>query len=350
MVMESKILQSAVEISNQRDLDSLEYSIVTTIAELVPVAEVSVLKIINENRLDKLEMAVCLTVLTDEHGNDNYVWTDRSQIITVDHDVKKGLESIAISTHTTSEGVTQILSPVACDGKIVGALSIKSNQDIIDFLPVIEGFVRIYNNYIIIFNESERDKLTGLYNRRTFDNRLKRLFKEKKIKRAQYLESEKMPERRIYLSDKFVWMVICDIDHFKHVNDNYGHIFGDEVLLTLSQKMKECFRYSDLKFRVGGEEFVIILEPSTFEKSKEIIEKFRKTIADHEFPQIGTVTISFGFAKITEKDFPSVILECADKALYYAKEHGRNCVYNYEMLVEEGKLSPPKKSGDIDLF
>ena len=348
--MESKILQSAVEISNQRDRDSLECSIVTTIAELVPVAEVSVLKIINKDRLDKIEMAVCLTVVPDEHGNDNYVWSESSQIISVDHDVKKGLESIAVSTHRTSEGGTHILLPVICDGKIVGAISIKSNQDIIDFLPIIEGFVKIYNNYVIIFNESERDKLTGLYNRRTFDNKLKRLFNEKNIRRAQYLESEKIPERRISLSDKFVWLVICDIDHFKLVNDNYGHIFGDEVLLTLSQMMKECFRNSDLKFRVGGEEFVIILEPSTFEESKQIIESFRKTIVDHEFPQVGTVTMSFGFAKITEKDFPSVILERADKALYYAKEHGRNCVYNYEMLVEEGELSPPKKSSDIDLF
>lgn len=348
--MESKILKSAIEISNQRDLDSLEYSLVTTMAELVPAIEFTVFKIIHDNIRDKLEMALCLNVRLDADGNKDYIWAEDSQIITLDPDEKKILVSTTTTTHTTSEGLTQILSPVTSDGKYIGAFSIKGNKNILDFLTVIEGFVRIYNNYIILFNESERDKLTGLYNRRTFDNKLKHLFKEKKIKRKQYLELEKIPERRVYSPDKFVWMVILDIDNFKLVNDNYGHLFGDEVLLSLSQKMKGCFRNSDLKFRIGGEEFVVILEPVTLEKCEDILENFRKTIAEHEFPQVGTVTISIGFAKITEKDFPSVILECADKALYYAKEHGRNCIYNYENLVEEGKLSPPTKKGDIDLF
>ena len=348
--MESKILQSLVEITKQRDLDSLEYSLIATMAELIPVSEMSVLKVINENKLDKLDMTECLTVMTDAQGHKDYVWLDDAQLITVDDEVKKDLESTAIARRVTSEGLTQILAPIFIEGKVIGALNIKSNEDITGFMPVIEGFIKIYNNYIILFNESERDKLTGLYNRRTFDNKLKRLFQGKDSQRKRYLESEKLPERRVKSPDKFVWMAIFDIDHFKLVNDNYGHMFGDEVLLTVSQITKKCFRTSDLMFRIGGEEFVIILEPATFEKSKELLEHFRKTIADHEFSQIGTVTISIGFTRIADKDYPPVILELADKALYYAKEHGRNCIYNYEVLVAEGELVPPKKTGDVDLF
>ena len=86
------------------------------------------------------------------------------------------------------------------------------------------------------------------------------------------------------------------------------------------------------------------------EKATELLEKFRNAIADHRFSQVGTVTISIGFAKITDRDYPPVILECADKALYYAKEHGRNCVYNYEALLEAGELTPPKKGGIVDIF
>ena len=125
--MESKILKSAIEISNQRDLDSLEYSLVTTMAELVPATEFSVLKTIHENIRDKLEMALCLNVMIDAHGNNNYAWAEDSKIITVDPDVKNSLVSTATSTHITSEGLTQILSPITCDGKIIGAFSIKGN-------------------------------------------------------------------------------------------------------------------------------------------------------------------------------------------------------------------------------
>jgi diguanylate cyclase (GGDEF)-like protein len=103
-------------------------------------------------------------------------------------------------------------------------------------------------------------------------------------------------------------------------------------------------------FRVGGEEFVIILEPVTFETASRLIEGFRQTIANHEFSQIGTVTVSVGYTKITEKDFPPTVLESADKALYFAKESGRNCVYNYEELLAENKVTPPRKGGSVDLF
>lgn len=348
--MDNIILQSVIEITKQRDLDSLEYSLVATLAELVPVVEISILKIFNDNNLDKLDTVVSLTAVTDSSGDKTYDWKDSSQIIDADEEVKNCLLSSTIFSHHTSDGLLRLLAPISCDGKIIGLLSIKSDSDITHFMSLIEGFVRIYNNYMVIFNESERDKLTGLYNRRTFDNKLQRLFAAQNIRKEQFLVTEHITERRSKMGNSFVWLVIYDIDHFKRVNDEYGHAFGDEVILTISQKMKECFRNSDLKFRIGGEEFVIILEPATFEKATELLECFRKTIADHNFAQIGTVTISIGFAKITNRDYPPVILECADRALYYAKENGRNLVYNYEQLIEQGKLTPPKKSGAIDLF
>lgn len=350
ITMDSKILQSVVEITKQRDLDSLEYSLVATMAELVPVTEISILKIIHENNLDKLDEVVSLTVLPNESDDKTYVWSDTSQIVSIDQEIKDCLQSTGVSTYHTNGSFTRLLAPIICDGKTIGALIIKSTEDIGSFKTLIDGFVRIYNNYIFIFNESERDKLTGLYNRRTFDNKLQRLFQAQKIHKQRCIASGQIKERRKIPPDAFVWMIIFDIDHFKRVNDEYGHVFGDEVILTLSQIMKKCFRSSDLKFRIGGEEFVIILEPAPFETAFEHLERLRKTIAEHEFSQIGTVTISIGFAKITDKDYPPAILERADKALYYAKENGRNCVYNYEALIEEGKLTPPKKGGSVDIF
>ena len=144
--------------------------------------------------------------------------------------------------------------------------------------------------------------------------------------------------------------MVLDFDGFKQINDTYGHSYGDEVLLILSQKMKQCFRKKDLLFRFGGDEFVIILEPVTLNEAQDVLERFRFTVANHEFPQVGKITISTGFAKICDKDYPPNILEKADKALYFAKENGRNCIHNYEALISDGKLQEQKTSGSIDLF
>ena len=144
--------------------------------------------------------------------------------------------------------------------------------------------------------------------------------------------------------------MILDIDFFKRVNDEYGHVAGDEVLLRLSQKMKQDFRYTDLLFRFGGEEFVIILEPIPSAMAQATLERFRKNIAEYQFPLVGATTVSIGYAKITENDFPATILGYADKALYFGKEHGRNCVYNYEALIESGELGESSTEGTVDLF
>lgn len=159
-----------------------------------------------------------------------------------------------------------------------------------------------------------------------------------------------MPNRRQFDPDATAWLIITDIDHFKRVNDTYGHVFGDEVILTISQIMKTCFRCSDLLFRVGDEEFVILLEPVRKKTAEKLLNKFRKAISEHKFSQIDNVTVSAGYTSISDKDYPPAILENADKALYYAKENGRNCSYNYESLIQKGKITPAKKGRPVDLF
>ena len=141
-----------------------------------------------------------------------------------------------------------------------------------------------------------------------------------------------------------------DVDHFKQVNDSFGHVYGDEVLLLLAQEMKKHFRREDIILRFGGEEFVIILAATSMENAQNILERFRIHIENFTFPQVGKITISLGLAKITDQDFPPDILEKADKALYYAKENGRNQTHCYETLVTEGKLEQSNKTGEIELF
>ncbi|MDD2758921.1 MAG: GGDEF domain-containing protein, partial [Methylomonas sp.] len=129
---------------------------------------------------------------------------------------------------------------------------------------------------------------------------------------------------------KSSWFAILDIDHFKRVNDTFGHLYGDEVLLLFSQMMEKHFRYNDFLFRFGGEEFVVILNLADQASAESVFERFRQRIAEHEFPTVGQVTVSIGVTHVDSAIMPSILLDRADKALYHAKASGRNQVIVYE--------------------
>jgi diguanylate cyclase (GGDEF)-like protein len=148
------------------------------------------------------------------------------------------------------------------------------------------------------------------------------------------------------------WLGVVDIDKFKSINDNYGHLFGDEVLLLVARIMKQTFRGADQLFRFCGEEFVVVLDRATAEGAHIAFERLRAAIEKHAFPQVGKVTISLGYTEINPKDAPSTCVERADAALYYAKEHGRNNVRNHEELVAAGELKPTESTAkdSVELF
>lgn len=319
-----------------------------TLAELLPVVGVCILKSIKENNITYVEKVVCLSI--DNDKEDPYLWTVDSKIVIADEYFNTCISSSAITTYKHTKGFSRYLFPISDDSQVIECLVIDSYEDLSTDISLIEGFAKIYENYMVVFNESERDKLTGLYNRRTFDKKLLKLFKTQQHQSQNNNNPSPTQNRRFIDSNDTAWLIITDIDLFKQVNDNYGHVYGDEVILTISQIMKSCFRNSDLLFRIGGEEFVILLGSAPQNIAESLIDRFLKTVEEHEFSDIGTVTVSAGYTKIFEKDYPPAMLECADKALYYAKEHGRNCSYYYEALVEQGEIILPKKSGSVDLF
>ena len=132
---------------------------------------------------------------------------------------------------------------------------------------------------------------------------------------------------------------MIDVDHFKRVNDTFGHLFGDEVLLRMGELIRKTFRHSDRLFRFGGEEFVVILNAVDESLAYASFNRFRLSVEQHEFPRVGKVTCSIGFTAVSPLDVPTDVVGRADEALYHAKEHGRNQVCCYERLVAEGLIS-----------
>jgi len=250
-----------------------------------------------------------------------------------------------------ADGRQCLFVPIKQDNRILLVLKVMAQKIEAELEYIVRAFARIYHNFTNLINESEKDNLTGLFNRRTFEVRLKRLLLIQTLSNMETFENGKERRNEIEPADKTAWLVMLDIDNFKNVNDTFGHVYGDEVLLVFSQKMREVFRKEDILFRFGGEEFLVVLEPCCLNDAKIALERYRKAIEEHDFPQVGHVTVSIGFAKIEYEDSPLNVLNQADKALYYAKNSGRNQVLNYEDLVREGSIEHKEyTSGEIELF
>jgi len=155
---------------------------------------------------------------------------------------------------------------------------------------------------------AETDRLTGLFNKGKFNEVLKK-------------EIERVKRYKRPLS-----LIIFDIDHFKRINDTYGHKVGDEVLKELAKVIKKSVRKTDFVARWGGEEFVILALETDLEGAFKLAEKIRKTVEEHEFPTVKNVTVSLGVAQYIDGESPEDFIIRADMALYKAKEGGRNRV------------------------
>lgn len=196
-----------------------------------------------------------------------------------------------------------------------------------------------YNHQVYLLRNKDTDSLTGLYNRQSFDSKLSKLHANfSQVNRADDQPSE------------FCFALI-DIDFFKKVNDKYGHVYGDDVLLLFSNLMKETFRDTDTLFRYGGEEFAVLLNGVSLQQAHHILNRFRNTVSEYDFPLENKVTVSIGYTNFTDKIALATIIERADKALYYSKENGRNLASCYEDLVENNLVKDTTiNEGDIELF
>lgn len=172
--------------------------------------------------------------------------------------------------------------------------------------------------------QSIHDPLTGAYNRRFMEENLQR-----ELHRANR-------------GNKPLSVLMLDVDHFKRINDTFGHEAGDEVLKTIVTCLKEELRKGDLVCRFGGEEFILILPEANLEAAAQKAEHLRQALEGLNFlagaSHVGTVTCSFGVAGIPEDPVePEALLAAADKALYQAKNAGRN------RIVVAGWSSGPEK-------
>jgi len=157
-----------------------------------------------------------------------------------------------------------------------------------------------------LVEQASTDSLTGLYNRAKLDDIL-----QHELDRSQRFKH-------------MFGLVVLDIDYFKMVNDTYGHQVGDSVLIQISDILKGHIRSSDFLIRWGGEEFIIIYLEIDKGEAIRLAEEIRRDIEQHVFQTVGSKTASLGVTLCKDNDTTTSIIQRADKALYIAKEKGRN--------------------------
>jgi diguanylate cyclase (GGDEF)-like protein len=194
---------------------------------------------------------------------------------------------------------------------------------ILAILPIVFAYIKairrksreyqqVHKLYLDHSERSVTDALTNIGNRLKLDNELKAAM------------------NHFHNSGQPFGLVMIDIDHFKNINDQFGHQIGDIVLQQFAKLLVEHSRSNDVVGRWGGEEFMIIYLSTNLEGAYQHAEKLRKIIEDSEFREIKKITASFGVAQSTHGVALDELLHCADLALYTAKKEGRNRTVKYE--------------------
>jgi diguanylate cyclase (GGDEF)-like protein len=326
----AQIVDPRADLTGLRDRDTLDVSLVTSIRDLLQPCSVAVHRIVGDVG-DERWLTRAYLGADDVAARADSSWADpRALPLLAERPQRlQCVQQAGEVEHHGSE--TTLLLPLASDSGVVGVVEVVTAKPLAEeFKRLLIGVLRIYRNVQGLLDYSERDTLTGLLNRKSFDETFY------KVSAAPAAPVADQPGDRRHGTGVSYWLGVVDIDHFKQVNDRFGHLIGDEVLLLLSRVMRSCFRFYDQLYRFGGEEFVVLLRCSGEEDAMAALERFREAVRGYGFPQVERITVSVGFTDVRQGDTPNAAVERADRAVYFAKNHG---------LLEDDK-----KAGDIDLF
>ena len=341
------LLRHMVDMTGHRDHTMLDISVISAVQELSGAARTRVLAISSVGEQTFVRSRACIHaggVACPEEPQDS----GPGEPIALYPELEACLRRHDVRAESEGEdGLRRLWLPIWFGDKADTCLEIvHADAFTPEALYMVNGIVSVYRNFQNLLDYSERDSLTGLLNRKAFDDQLARMLHASESDASSHGQAE----RRQSNGEEKQWLAVVDVDHFKGVNDRFGHLYGDEVLILIANLLQSSFRAQDRVFRFGGEEFVVLLRSTSLDHARRIIERFRADVESHDFPQVGQVTVSIGFTSVSAADSPVVTLGHADQALYYAKAHGRNRVCHYEELVAGGLLQTVAVNDTAEFF
>lgn len=324
------------KLTSIRDTELLEQSLLKTLGGQLGVldtalyrteGDTNVIRVIHHHRSKEIS--------TD--GVDRFV--ERVEIVSKLGDARPEIRNLIDSVQLLGKPCTfrvgdemLIGYPMFANNTILGYFVFQRDREVLPTEDtIIRGVLEVFSNYHTLLDASQRDRLTGLHNRQALENSFERIWA------AMVPTSENIgPDDRRHTHASTYWVGIIDIDNFKVINDTYGHMVGDEILLLTARLMAAGLRSGDLLYRYGGEEFVAIVTAESEDVASHIFDRLRLAIESQIFPRVGRLTISIGYSQIGSNLLPTEVLSRADRSLYQAKQDGRNRIYGYDQLIRAG--------------
>ncbi|WIV96781.1 GGDEF domain-containing protein [Kinneretia aquatilis] len=365
----SEVVDHLAELTGFRDRDVMDVTLVSALRDLLEPSSVAIYRCIGEAGHERWLTRARLCV-DDVVATADPLWMEperlplaqdfperlecmRSRTV-LQWQLAPALEAVEVEgAANPAPGLWINLFPIATEREVVGVVEVHSLSRLKSKSQrMVSSVLRIYHNFQGLLDYSERDTLTGLLNRKTFEESFLKALGELAANASSGVMShdEGEGERRHEHGQPQYFLGVIDIDHFKSVNDRFGHLIGDEVLLLLSRLMRSSFRFHDLLYRFGGEEFVVLMRCDVGLDAAQAFERLRHNTEHYAFPQVGRITVSIGFTQVRVGDSPAAAFERADKAVYHAKDNGRNQVHNHADLVSAGQMQEVAQLSDMELF
>lgn len=331
---EQNIINSLVDLTRQRDQRLIRSKLLSSLIEITDAAWLVLCRMYHENDSYRLE-------IIDRIPNPS---SDKA----IQHFPRELFDDIQLFIRTRETGTPSwVQVSETCEAIVFNIPGEKRFEDFAVMFDhnvngrserMVTSILDLYDNFLTLVIENTQDPLTRLYNRGAFDIDLPGIL----------LEMNKKPERRKVPrpGQKRNFLAMFDLDHFKRINDSYGHLYGDEVILIFSSLLSETLGERDKIYRYGGEEFAAIVDHVSVEEMQKLMDEVRQTVEQYDFPQVGRVTVSVGVAELKDNSLPSTLLDCADQALYYSKEMGRNRVTYYDD-IHTTESEPASASEDV---
>ena len=354
------LIHHLIKLTDHRERDLLELTMAKALIDLLPLQRVVISKVVSEEGVSRwMQLArldakgggtvtdplrvdfQTLPLLADEKDRMRCIQTRNRVEVALQGDAgpRTSYTPLFESSRTEDDGVLEIHSPI-------GLTEAE--------LETVDTVLHVFRNMYYLLAYSDRDGLTGLFNRKSLDDTFYSAVLEELDEGASaHAPLEVKPasgqERRHRVPPNY-WLGTVSVDNFNTLVEKSGHLIAEEVLLLVARILNNTFRTYDRIYRLGGEQFAVLMHCPDEALVVAAFERFRANMDKFTFPQIGHVTACGGFTRITADDSPSTSLERAERAVDYGRQAGGNRVFSFGELVRKGLLGELVNVGDVDLF
>ena len=353
------LTEHIIKLTDHRDRNLLELTLAKAMIDLLRIDRVVLARVVSEEGVKRWLDIVAL----DVRGGGKVVDPLRVdyQLLPVVEDLRdralclesRGLREVAWAGE---EGPRISYVPLYSEfGDEQGIVEIHSGTTLnTGQLEVVRDLLRVYRNMYSLLAYSDRDPLTGLLNRKSLDDTFYSAVLDELGEGGEATRAATSPlladqERRHRVPPNY-WLGTISVDNFGVINDKSGYLLAEEVLILVARIVNNTFRTYDRLYRLGGDQFAVLMHCPDEALVVAAFERFRANIEKFNFPQVGRVTTCAGFTRVTADDSPSTTLERAERAVDYAQQNGRNKVVSHPELVRKGFFGDVPKVGAVDIF